>query len=488
MSVQLFGTLFAADTDTRTLSYHLLPYEEYGSTSLGLVKAAPGVITLPEDLADLQFNLEHDRRQPVGTFAALTDTDTGLDCEVSILATSAGNDLLVEAAAGVRSGISIELDDVTINEQGELTAGRLVGAGAVVNPAFPSARLAAAYTEPTTKKDEPPMPPKITQPVPAALTGGAKPVTPFPSLLAAAISTQDQGLLAKLSMQATGTDLFAAAVPLADVPAPLQNDHQAQWIGELWKARQSYGILWNRFTNQDLTDLWVQGFDNPITNELKLADYTGAPSTLPTITPPTVTPFNEQAKRAAVGFNYDRAAIDFGKTQFIESYIQSGFNYWDRLLDLVVASLVTANATALAAKEPRTDVDPAITEIVSGMQALTRKGAIPNIIVLGEDKAYGVATAKDRDKLASLSISMGIAEGTAESATIIDGSGLGIPASSVFIADSRALAVYTLPGAPIRVNALSLATGQVSEALHGYHYERLHDAKAILKVTPYVAA
>ena len=504
-SLTLYGTLTAADTETRVLRYTLLPYGEYGRTNVGLVQASPGVLDLPE-LGELQFNLEHDRWKPIGLFTELTDTEEALVCAVRISEVSAGNDLLVEAADGLRTGISVEIAEPVIDDQGNLTAGRLIGAGAVVSPAFPSARLAASlnHSEGETMDenktpDTPPGAPTggvfadqlaalvaslgATPPVPGALNHEQEDHSPFPKVLAAAIASGDQGKLQAITAQASGPGAVLSAA-LANV-GTVKDDHQAQWIGELWKARPSYGRMWSRFTTPELTDMWVQGFDSPITNELKIADYTGAPDELPTITVPAITAFNEQVKRAAVAFNYDRANVDFGKSQFIEAFIQSGFTYWDRYLDLKAAAMLTGAATALAAKAPRPDVDPTITEVISGMQALIRLGATPTSVYLGETKAYAVATEKDRDKLANVSVTMGLSAGTAEGAAVIDASGL-IGANDVYVVDDRAASVYTLGAGPLRINALALATGQISEALHGYYYTRVHDATAMLKVTPYV--
>ena len=513
-TLTLYGTLTATETETRILRYMLLPYGEYGRTSAGLVKAEAGALELP-DLDALQFNLQHDRWKPIGRFTELAETEAGLTCAVRVSQTTAGNDLLVEAADGLRTGISVEIAEAVIDDQGNLTAGQLIGAGAVVDPAFPSAQLAAAlnYTpnpegEPTVPDSKPktaptidaldaPMTPDFMAQVLASLatTGAApaavqppaevkEPTPSFPALLAAAVATGDTGKLQAISAQASGPSAILSAA-LADVPVQ-KDDHQAQWIGELWKARATYGRMWKRFQTPELTDMWVQGFDNPVTNELQIADYAGSPAELPTITVPTITAFNEQVKRAAVAFNYDRANVDFGKQQFIESFIQSGFNYWDRYLDLKAAAMLIASATTLVAKTPRPDVDPAITEVISGMQRLIRLGGTPGSVYLGESKAYAIATEKDRDKLANISVSMGLAEGTIESTAVIDASGL-IGDNDVYVVDDRAASVYTLGSGPLRINALSLASGQISEALHGYYYTRVHDARAMLKVTPYVA-
>ena len=86
----LYGTLTAADETTRELSYTLLPFGEIGNTSEGPVMCAPGVLTSPENLAELQFNREHERWTPLGKFTALTETETALTCTVHVSATTAG--------------------------------------------------------------------------------------------------------------------------------------------------------------------------------------------------------------------------------------------------------------------------------------------------------------------------------------------------------------------------------------------------------------
>lgn len=142
-SIKALGSLLTANVDERVLTYRLLPFGEEGRTSAGRLTVDAGVVQIPEDAATLVANMEHDHTRPVGRFVSVGETDGGLDCAVRVARTSQGDDLLVEAAEGLRTGISVELDDVTIRS-GRLVAGRLTGAGFVARPAFASARLVAA--------------------------------------------------------------------------------------------------------------------------------------------------------------------------------------------------------------------------------------------------------------------------------------------------------------------------------------------------------
>lgn len=135
------GRLITASVAERVLSYLLLPFGEVGRTSVGAITASAGVVTIPD--THIVGNLEHDASRPLATSTTIEETPQGIVASFRVLPTTAGNDLLAEAEAGVRAGISVEIADGVIRA-GKLLAGRLVGAGFTAQPAFPSALLTAA--------------------------------------------------------------------------------------------------------------------------------------------------------------------------------------------------------------------------------------------------------------------------------------------------------------------------------------------------------
>lgn len=134
------GRLLAANREDRTLRYRLLPFGEPGNTNMGKVIASAGSIEIPS--SPLPVNIEHDYTRPVGTMIA-EETPEGLDAVVTIANTRAGDDVLEEAATGLRAGISVEVDNPVIRA-GRFVKGLLSGSGLVVKPAYPSALLMAA--------------------------------------------------------------------------------------------------------------------------------------------------------------------------------------------------------------------------------------------------------------------------------------------------------------------------------------------------------
>lgn len=135
------STLLKASFADRLLSYQLLPWGEVGRTSVGpIVVAGPGIVELPDEPGEVVLNLEHDGTRPCGRCVQLEEGESGLLAVFTILENRAGNDLLVEVKEGVRTGVSVELENIRRDGQ-RLLAGRLTGAGAVVRPAFDSARI-----------------------------------------------------------------------------------------------------------------------------------------------------------------------------------------------------------------------------------------------------------------------------------------------------------------------------------------------------------
>ena len=140
MSLKARGKLLAASAEDRQLRYRLLPFGEAGSTNKGKVLASAGALEVPAE--PLPVNLEHDYTRPVGHMTVAEDSE-GLEATVDVARTRAGDDVLEEAAQGLRAGISVEIDNPVIRA-GRLIAGKLSGAGLVVKPAYPSALLMAA--------------------------------------------------------------------------------------------------------------------------------------------------------------------------------------------------------------------------------------------------------------------------------------------------------------------------------------------------------
>jgi hypothetical protein len=452
VALTLQGSLLAASETDRTLRYLLCPYGEQGRTSLGLVTIDAGTLELPADPSALVFNLEHERRQPVGRAVSLVDSAAGLEAVFSIAPTTAGNDLLAEAALGLRAGASVELENVTIRD-GRLLTGRLVGAGAVVAPAFPSALLVASDTElppaaavPTT--EEPAMTATLPAPVPAVLSAatpsGAHSSGRTLSAVAAQYAAYNSGALSRSELEAALTDLTYSGNDAAMPP---------QWLGELWDGIDYDRDIVNELSQAPLTSGSLGGWKwNPVPVG---GNYSGNKD--PIISSPIgIDPVSQGIARWAGGHDFDRIFIDLGDASVMESYFRTMSNDY--------AEWSNAQATfdlLTAAGAPLENADP-LALLVS--VATSIKGG-PTFIAMSSDFAAALMQTD-----ASLPFLTGNLLLSGRGA--VGGSGMFIgqelPAATILAGRREAATFFEPAGVPIKVRAVDLANGGEDGAAFGY--------------------
>lgn len=152
------GKIFAADSETRTITGLIVPFSEIGNTSAGAVEFHPEAFAAFNE-EDIILNVQHDPNRPIGRGIAGSKqvTPNGISMSFKISETSAGNDSLVEAADGLRPALSIEafMNEFTIeNGTKKVTAATLDAVGHVIVPAFKSAQITKVAAEQTPEAEE----------------------------------------------------------------------------------------------------------------------------------------------------------------------------------------------------------------------------------------------------------------------------------------------------------------------------------------------
>lgn len=150
----------SADLDKRTISGTLVPFGEIGQTNLGPVEIAKGALEIP---AKVVLLVSHDDDRPIGMLAAHTITDAGITGSFKVAGTGRGDEALLEAAEGIRSGLSVgvEIDEFSTDPDTgvmTITAGVVRETSLVTFPAFKSARVdkvAASEAAPETPEATP---------------------------------------------------------------------------------------------------------------------------------------------------------------------------------------------------------------------------------------------------------------------------------------------------------------------------------------------
>jgi len=158
MRIEFTTGLTATDEQARTISGRIVTWGEVGNTSQGPAQFSKDSITLSDDVV---LRLEHDRTRPIGKAVALSLHDDGMDGEFKISRTRAGDDALIEAADGLRAGLSIGANVISFDEADGgivITAAEVEEVSLVTHPALPSSRVAqvaASESDPETVVDEP---------------------------------------------------------------------------------------------------------------------------------------------------------------------------------------------------------------------------------------------------------------------------------------------------------------------------------------------
>lgn len=539
VALTVAGSLLTADVDHRTLTYRLLPFGEEGRTNLGRVTASAGSVTLPDDVTTLVGNLEHDGTTPVSRIASITASDGGYDAVVRVLATTAGNDLLIEAAEGVRNGISVELADVTIRD-GQLVAGTLTGYGHVTAPAFPSALMVAADAGdlPDDDQEDDDMdddqideldddqqddggqddggtaplnagrPNRAARRQARAPQGGAgarrrknrDPGNPqsadefFESLAAAfAGGAPDKGLLAALD-NAVAADITPAGAP--------------NWLGEVWNLRTHRQRFIPLYTPGPLNSLNGVGW--------KWAETTDTEDAAGTLATPTVgdwagfdgtteIPSSEvkteavtwTASRLAGGNNVDRAFQDFSTQypDFWRGFYREAANDLSRKLDaaalanqLNAANYVTLTdpVTITGSTDPADDFPDrfkvALSLIVAGVLAIQDR-ATPDHALVGAGLWRDMTMTEQQAALAYLSLALGLdpADGTFENFRIVPSSHATL-AGKVMVGASETQTFYGPK--TVRADTVDIAKGGIATGLYGYYKAFTADKYTHVLVSP----
>lgn len=542
-TIKIAGRVMTASREDRTITGLLLPYGEEGRTNVGKITASAGSLTIPDPVSDVKLDIEHDLTRPVGRASEIVDTDAGLVATWSIARTRAGDDVLEEAAEGLRTGLSVEVEDPVIRG-GALLGGVLTGAGVVVNPAFPSAQLVAADageyvetvvvdstvvreseygTETTTQHIEtesvyqaaPPAeelpdegdqastgdvpdeetealaseaednegdePEKEEEMSESTLTAAA--TVPTGSLVAPKAPKSEPTLREVTAMMAaafrSGGERKMLATLSDVVPANVDEMALPGWLGELWS-----GVAYQRrfiplFDQKPLTNYELKGWR--WVTKPTVAAYAGNKGDVPSATIATES-VTVAAQRLAGAHDIDRKFRDFGETAFFEAYFRAMTESYARLSDLAVLDDVAAAATVVDAGTIPTGVAKGLVFIVDGALEVLDLGT-PSFAVVAKDLYRDILLTTNDNALKYLNAALGFEAGT------LEGSGFRIvgtdqlSAGSVLVGIRDAVTVHELGGVPIRVEAEDIAKGGIDEGVFGYYAVNVHDAEGLALVS-----
>lgn len=491
------GQLLAESRTDRIRRYRLLPFGEVGRTNKGQLLASAGSVTVPPE--PQRVNIEHDKTRPVGTMTTTEDAE-GLLTEVQYANTTAGTDALEEADAGLRTGISVELDKPVVRN-GRLISGTLAGAGLVADPAFPSAQLTASVpdegTADTNQEEGNSLPPEGTPAGTPALTadslnqllasfaagnvGGAPEPGPDTSLHGVTTALSDFG---RGQLTAAALDVVTKADVFDKVNVP-------QYVGELKSKRRYIPRYMPLVDSQDLTSSvltgwrwtpgktptvgdWTMTATGTIPNEA-LADIPTNEAVLETVT--------ANAAYLAGGHQISRIHYDLPTPGFLESYIRESDDDFMRKLDAKVLTNLTTPANQTAVVAAGNDATNVWTKLILGAHNVLEVD-LPEWALIGPDLWRQALATTKLEALELLSSALGLEEGDLAKFRLV-----GAPASqtslngTVIVGSKSCATLHTLPGGPTRVEAINVQKGSVDNGVYGYWGMINHTTKSLVKVT-----
>lgn len=515
------GELLKASADDRTLTFRLLPFGKPGRTNLGKLVASASSVTVPDDVTSLVVNMEHDPTRPVGKFTSVTAAPDGLEATVRVLATKAGDDYLTEAAEGVRTGISVELERPVIRA-GKLLAGVLDGAGVCATPAFPDARLIAAdagdlpedfpdwqrpsestststdelvingvayvvkrTTNSTTEvevKTTPEDKPEGSDAEQSAdkedqmsttLTAAAAGAAGIPAHGAPPAKSAEQvfRLLATSFKEGGDRRLLAALTDITHDDGDNDGDGLGEitaapeWLGEVW-AQVPYIRKWIALiATAPLTSYRQKGFHfgtKPLVQK-----YAGNKGPVPS-NGMTATPIDYVTQRWAHAADLDRRYIDFGDSDVVRAFTEAQLESYKKETDLDVHDGLWALGAVTAPGAVPAGVDKGLAALVDGALALVAADLNPTFAIVGVDLYRAMLFTLEQKGLKFLTMALGLEEGSLDGFKLRP-SGRPAAAGKVLVGDGSTVVFKEFGGgSPVRVDAENIAQGGRDLGLFGY--------------------
>jgi HK97 family phage prohead protease len=493
MELTFSGHITAADSGRRELIGQIVPFGKPGNTSVGTVIFDVGSIVNLE-ASGIKLLREHDRTAPVGKAVEFSVNPAGIVGRFKVANTSVGNDILVEAAEGLREGFSVGAKVLDYKYKGEVmhvTAAEIYEVSVVTHPAFGLAEASitevAASESPeveTLEEKETPVTEQVTPEVEveaaeAPVVVAAAPVN-TPIFTAPRFAPMDSAQYVEASIKAAMGDRDAA------IQIQAADDSTSNNTG-LTLPTSLGGFLTSTFATRPTIDA-VGG-----ASALPAA---GMSFTIPKLgTAPTVADANEGAAPSETGMTSDYITVNVNKFSGInrvsfELLERSAPDFGTLLLremqkayakatDNAVIAALTADGTAATAQAGT----------IAGLQAFMAKEGPAAYVATGGDYATELVasgawwsellSANDDSKRPLFSAL--VPSNAAGSASISQANGnvfganfrvdhniatAGLIDESAFLIAPDAVQVWETPQTQLRVNVLT--TGEVEIGLHGY--------------------
>jgi HK97 family phage prohead protease len=498
------GTL-TADVGRRLITGRILTYGTRATTSYGPTVFAAGSCRASSP-AHVALLVEHDRNRSVGYAATIEDRDGALWATFTVPPGPLGDQVLADAASGVRAGLSVgvELESSSRDGVGDLhvAASLLREVSLVAVPAWDSTRVTAvAAAAPPPPPIPAQAPAAVATPVPmtaAYAPGYTYPVAYAPpasnptarSITLAEACRLIEGALAgaidpaevsralrrpptRVEAEAMLTAALIDVVPADDAGLGLL---PPAWLGQLWEASDVSRPLIDAITSKPLPATGTKVYGWGWVTKPTGGPYAGNKADIPS-GPVKTGPIESSLERWAGGNDIDRIFFDRGEPGFVEAYFSGLAADYSFDTEGIVAAHLLAAATAGA---------PGLTlsaVLADAALALGGIGAGFSYAAIAADLYSGLSGIAAPNAPAAVSVA-GPASTPGGQRVFVDPN---LPAGTVLVGDSRAATFYEARP-PVRVQAVNVAQGGIDLGMFGYHATLISDPRAIRKYAGVTAA
>jgi HK97 family phage prohead protease/HK97 family phage major capsid protein len=493
LHVTFTADVTAADAEKGVIVGKVVPYGTFGNTSLGPVAFQAGAFgKVPETVKLL---LEHDARRPIGRATSFVDGPDHMSGTFKLSRTTAGRDALIEAAEGLREGLSVgaNIIDFEDTENGYVvTAAELVEVSLVTTPAFPQAgveQVAASEPQPDApsepSEEDDTMNPETTEVEAAAevveashTVEAAAPTRQYVTVEHRDVRNMTAGLFAKRQLEAQAGDREAQLV----VQAALADNTTTTGAG-LVPTRFLTEVISVIDASRPVVESITRDVLPDAGDEFKIPRVTQKPSVAEQAAEGdevSSTAFNLDyltvpVKTFAGGERISRQLIERSDPAFLDRLlIEMGAQYAQKT-DAYAWSVLNAGK----AESNGTTIYGTIADAIADSWSVMRFA--PNRILVTPNGTGDVTYAKllaavDEDKrplFASANpsnaaglITQGTTQGTVAGLQVVVDANIGDV--EAFVYPAAAATFYEAGGAPINVSVQDVSTLEVEVAVYGY--------------------
>lgn len=262
-----------------------------------------------------------------------------------------------------------------------------------------------------------------------------------------------------------------------------------QWVDAVWDGVAADPIISDLIDNQALTARTVAGYK--ITQKPTGGDWAGNGAAI-TSSALVTTPYTTTAEYFAGGNTISREFFDFGvDAALLNAYFTAqGENYIAWADRIALEGILTAASTVVADNPAALEIGAGFSALIDGVvEVIANKGGIPTFAIVEANLYKSMMKVPQSSVLGYLNAALGFTQGELAGFSlrpVAAETGI-IEAGELLVGVRQGATLFQLPGTPVRVEALQVATGQIDVGLFGYAAYMTNKADAFVKVTPYAA-